>query len=363
MPKKLPLLCAAALALAAPAAAGCPILETDVRAVSPHGSFVLALTPQQLKNAGYDYDDLIRVEAGGVARVIPYGRSASGVLPGRPLLLESQGTLELAVNSGSFATDGGLPALRKTTPVRLSLAEKGGSAEQRRKLRLRATDERGDYESDAVFANFREVRGGRLGRRALYRSSIPSSVERPRAPYADALTRQAGVRTVLNLANSPERLQKNMESPVCRSPYYRSLWRGGGVIARALPAAFGLRPFRDGLAEELRFMARRSGPYLVHCAEGKDRAGFVCFLLGSLMGASPDELKDDYGQSFVNYYHLKRGEPRYDLHVNAGAAFFERALGRKAEEPPRAAAERYLRGIGLTAAEIGTLKRRLAAQY
>ena len=287
----------------------------------------------------------------------------------KKLLSLCAAALALAVNEGSFAADRGLTALKddarklrdsplESLRVMPTVSEKEDYAEPHE--RLRATDVRGDYDSDAVFANFREVRGGRLKRRSLYRSSIPSSTERPRAPYADRLAREAGIRTVLNLANSPERLKKNMESPACRSPYYRMLWRGGGVIARAMPAAPEHAAFRAGLAEELRFMTKRPAPYLIHCAEGKDRAGFVSFLLAALLDASLDELKNDYGQSFVNYYHLKRGEPRYVMHVDDGIESFCRTVAWAPQEPLRRAAERYLRGIGLTAVEIETLKRRLA---
>ena len=137
----------------------------------------------------------------------------------KKLLLLCATALTLAVNEGPFAADRGLAALKdggrnphdrplESLRVMPTVSEKEGYAEPHE--RLRATDVRGDYDSDAVFANFREVRGGRLRRGSLYRSSIPSSTERPRAPYADQLAREAGIRTVLNLANSPERLKKNI---------------------------------------------------------------------------------------------------------------------------------------------------------
>jgi len=284
-------------------------------------------------------------------------------------LLLCAAALTLLVGEGSLAAKHGIDALkdddrnrhgRPPELLQIVPAVSGKESDAEAHERLRATNVRSDYGSDAVFANFREVRGGRLRRGFLYRSSIPSSTERPRAPYADSLAQEAGIRTVLNLANSPERLKKNMESPACRSPYYRMLWRGGGVIARALPAAPEHAAFHSGLAEELRFMMKRPAPYLIHCAEGKDRAGFVSFLLAALLDASLDELKDDYGQSFVNYYHLKRGEPRYVTHVDDGIESFCRAVAWTRKEPLRRAAERYLCGIGLNAAETETLKRRLA---
>jgi protein tyrosine/serine phosphatase len=232
-------------------------------------------------------------------------------------------------------------------------------------MRLYADDVRANYGSDEIFANFREVRAGSIGRGTLYRSSIPCSLTRARAPYADALARQAGIKTVLNLANAPERLAKVMNSKECPSPYYRSLYRSGTVIARRLPAMLSKPEFRSGLAEELRFLGAHDGPYLVHCAEGKDRTGFVCFLLGALMGASPKELERDYGITYLNYYHLRLGEPRYTFYVGEGLSAFYYVLGGSAADGEKlpALAEKYLLGIGLTEDEIAAVKKKLSQSW
>ncbi|MBP5211373.1 MAG: tyrosine-protein phosphatase, partial [Pyramidobacter sp.] len=247
--------------------------------------------------------------------------------------------------------------------VNVALEKKGAYAATRN-MRLVATDRREDYASDEVFANFRVVRGGNLGANALYRSSIPSSVVRSRAPYADRLAAEAGVKTFLNLANPPATLKQNMQSPKCQSPYYRSVWKAGGVITQALPAVFDRISFKAGLAAQLRFLITRPGPYLVHCAEGKDRAGFAAFLLAALMDATRQELERDYGESYVNYYHLTVGERRYMYNVSAGIRYFCRCLGAAEDEQRLApAAEQYLRGIGLSDAEIAELKVRLGKTW
>lgn len=229
-------------------------------------------------------------------------------------------------------------------------------------MRLYATDVRADYSSDEIFANFRAVRAGRIGRGVLYRSSIPCSLTRARAPYADALMKQAGIRTVLNLAVDAEKLAEVMDSPECPAPYYRSLYRQGTVIARRLPAVLSKPEFRKGLAEELRFLTAHDGPYLVHCAEGKDRTGFVCFLLGALMGASPGELEQDYGITYLNYYHLQPCEPRYVFYVGEGLTAFYSVLDGSAAEGAAlpGLAEKYLLGIGLSGDEIAAVKEKLS---
>lgn len=54
------------------------------------------------------------------------------------------------------------------------------------------------------------------------------------------------------------------------------------------------------------------GPYLIHCTEGKDRAGFVSALLEALVGSSVEEIKDDYMCSFTNYYGVEYGSEQYE---------------------------------------------------
>ncbi len=356
-------------------------LESGVSSITTAGALVLSLSSRDLREAGFELGDIVKVSVGDVTEDIPYCKSYGEVLIGKPLIYQSGGTVYLSCSYGQYAGERGLAdfngsvwQLRDGKPldslrVTLEMAQKGGYLDMRAGLRLYATDSRKDYDSDVIFANFREVKGGRLGSGALYRSSIPSSSTRPRAPFADALMREAGIKTVLNLANSPERLKKNMASPECKNFYYRSLYESGAVIARSLPAVVGDKAFRDGLAEELRFAIAHDGPYLVHCAEGKDRTGFVCFLLGALMDATPEELERDYGESFLNYYHLSRDEERYSIFVNDGLAYFYRSIGgsevfaETESENFSALARGWLSGIGLTDDEISVLEEGLALDY
>ncbi len=351
--------------------------ESGVSSITTGGALVLSLSSRDMREAGFELGDIVKVSVGDVTEDVPYCKSYGEVLIGRPLMYQSGGTVYLSCSYGHYALERGLAEWNGTSwqlrdgkdlsslRVTLEMAQKGGYLDTRISLKLNdATNTRSDYGSDEIFANFREVRGGRLGFGTLYRSSIPSSSTRPRAPYADALAREAGIKTVLNLANSPERLKKNMDAPECKNFYYRSLYESGSVIARSLPVTVNESAFRKGLADELRFAIAHDGPYLVHCAEGKDRTGFVCFLLAALMDASPKELERDYGESFINYYHVSRDDPRYWLHVNDGLAYFYRSIGGRgafAESGNLSAlAREWLRGIGLTDDEISILEESLA---
>ena len=73
---------------------------------------------------------------------------------------------------------------------------------------LKRTNNREDYSTDEVFANFRSVAVGRMGTGTYYRSSSPVNDELGRAFYADSLAKAAGIKTVINLADSQAELEQ-----------------------------------------------------------------------------------------------------------------------------------------------------------
>ena len=89
-------------------------------------------------------------------------------------------------------------------------------------------------------------------------------------------------------------------------------------MAIDLTGNFYSEDFAASVAQGLAFLAQNEAPYCIHCTEGKDRAGFVAMLLEALMGATLDEIIDDYMRSFYNYYGIdKEHEPqRYQAVLN-----------------------------------------------
>ena len=129
----------------------------------------------------------------------------------------------------------------------------------------------------------------------------------------DAAIKEAGIKTIVNLADSQE---EAMAYPGFAESYYSSqnaLYLGLGVDFQA-------DDFQAGLADGLRHIAKNEGPYLVHCTEGKDRAGFVSALLSCLMGAGYEEVIADYMVTYDNYYGVKPGTDKYvainDKYIN-----------------------------------------------
>src|SRR5690554_4112411 len=116
----------------------------------------------------------------------------------------------LAINMGNFADTYGV---QEGDAVALTLAEKGTYLGEWLIRQLQRTNERADYPSDEVFANFREVTTGQMGKGIYYRSSSSVNNELGRAAYADALMKAAGIKTVINLADGPEELASYFAQP------------------------------------------------------------------------------------------------------------------------------------------------------
>ena len=134
------------------------------------------------------------------------------------------------------------------------------------------------------------------------------------------------------------------------------------VIALNLGVDFSAEDFRAGLAEGLRFIASGEAPFLVHCNEGKDRAGFVCAVLECLMGASAEEVVADYMVTFRNYYKVEPGTEQYAIIARSNickslAAAF--GVADIAEADLKAEAEAYLLEIGVSAEEIEQIRANL----
>lgn len=121
---------------------------------------------------------------------------------------------------------------------------------------LKYSDNRAEYSDDVTFANFRAITAGTIGDGKLYRSASPINNEHRRASYANNLIAQAGVATVLNLADSEEDIAEYCEAEDFDSEYYRSLYESGNVIALDLNVNFYSDEFNTTLIEGLRFLAQ-----------------------------------------------------------------------------------------------------------
>ena len=360
-------------------------LESSVSDIQKYGNLVLSITKSDMDSIGAEYGDVFTISFGDQALQAPYCTSYSDVDLGNLVLRNDGDMMILAINMGDFASTYGI-ATKVTNPdktyewvfeegkkleditLSLVLSGKGEYRDQYLIHQLSRTNDRNDYSSDAVFANFREIKGGNLGSGALYRSSSPVNNEIGRAMYADKLAEENKINTVMNLADSSDAVEGYFKEEGFASPYYKSLYEKGQVIALNMGVSFKTREFQAALVEGLTFLSLNEGPYLVHCNEGKDRAGFTSALLSALMGLSYEEIAADYMTSYENYYHVEKGTEQYEAvkrsNIDSMLSFIAGVEADNLSSVDLSAkAEEFLLAIGMEKANIDTLKSKLSKDY
>lgn len=275
-----------------------PLLKGIITSYSDYGAAILDITEADMTKAGFMLGDNIGITVDDKPEIvmpyfngyyIPNGEYVCVANPNYP------GIFFTANNIGLPQELRGLEG--HTVTVRMK--EKGGSLEVQEAMSMTYTNNRSDYPnlSDAEYANARAAKGGKIVDGVLHRSSSPFSSGSNRAYEVAAYLESNQVVTVLNLADTEEKMQ-GYEMP----PYSRTLWDGGDVILCPVKTDPTSDDYNTKLIAALKELPSRPGPYLVHCMEGKDRTGYVCALLEGLCGATYDEMVSDYLITYYNYY-------------------------------------------------------------
>ncbi len=359
----------------APADSSCPVITTEVDYINKYGNVVLSISDEALKSQGYEALDMINVSIAGKELVMPIVTAFADVEIHDYVCCiqynsdKARNEVLLSVSMSSMADDCGLA--RKTaveedpgyrwdylvpTPIEvtISMKEKQGYAATYKLLHLTRTNDRKDYPNltDEQYANFRNIKTTGMGSLILYRSSSPVNPELNRNREADEALNNAGIRTVLNLADNDSTM-RGYEG------YASSYYSQRNVIALNLDLTFVSDSFKANLAQGINFLVAHDGPYLVHCTEGKDRAGFVSALFECLMGATLDEVYADYMVTYYNYYGVEPGTEQYSKILHG---YLEKILkfAFEVEDLMQAdlvkEAEEYLKSTGLSEETIEALK-------
>lgn len=349
--------------------------QAAIADIAKYGNLILDITGADLMNQGYEYGDLLEVKVAGQTWEFPLCSNYSDVDTGMTVLraASEEEAVVLAINMGDFATTAGIalkakideePGYRwdylipQPVQVEMTLKQEDGYREQWLIHQLVRTNERADYPhlSDEAFANFRLVDTTGMGENKLYRSSSPINPEIGRSTYADEAARAAGIATVINLADASNAYESRENSyyPTCQ------------VVYLNLGLDFTSEDFRAGLAHGMRFIIDGKAPYLLHCNEGKDRAGFVSALLECLMGATIDEVVEDYMETYINYYGVQPGSEKYEAVENSNIIkTLQEAFGVNDVYQADLAAEAkdfLVEALGLAEDEVNALKEKLAAE-
>jgi protein tyrosine/serine phosphatase len=213
--------------------------------------------------------------------------------------------------------------------------------------------------SDAQAVNFREIRMGSIAPGKLYRSSHPIK-DNKQEKTISLLATESRIMTVLNLSDTTAVITKK----AFYAPWYNNLLKTGRVIALDMDFMHNSDNFRKKLKKGLRFIINTEGPWLIHCHAGVDRTGFVSMVLEAFMGATVDEIINDYLQSFNSifdshiYGAVNMTDSQVAMHILSAMSGSE-SVG---DHNLQAIAVNYVRNvIGLSADEVGVLRNKLTS--
>ena len=274
-----------------------PILEGKIISYNEFGGAMVDLTSEDMTNAGFTLGDVLNITIVGREYSVPYYDGYYSAT-GDYLFVAYPSYPSICFTANNIGLPEELRGLEGETFV-VKMKEKGGKIDVQQALSMKYTNIREKYPSDESFANARSVEAGNIASDRLYRTSSPFSNEINRANYVSAYLEQHNVKTVLNLADTEDKiLSYDMPS------YSRTLWESGNVILCPLKADPTADDFNNRLIAALTELPSHPAPYVVHCIEGKDRTGYVCALLEGLCGATYEEIKADYLKTYENYYFI-----------------------------------------------------------
>lgn len=359
-------------------------IKTSVSRIDKYGNLVLNLSASDAMTNGFEVGDIADIELNGSSYDMPVVSNFSDVDAGEllcRLVIKPEEDLDcvcLAINMGDLAEWASLATYEETDedpgylwtlndsipdpiPVTLIMKEKGGYDDQLQLHKLVRSDNREDYPNldDAAFANFREITTTGMGRHALYRSSSPVNPEINRNHEADAASEKAGIKSFINMADSEE-VMHTYEG--FDDTYYSKQ----NIICLNMVVDFQSEEFEQCLAEGLTYITQQEGPFLIHCTEGKDRAGFAAAILEALMGADFDEIVQDYMITYYNFYGIEPGSEIYEkiaktnIEKNQETAL---ELNTLVGTDLKQAATDYLKRIGLSDETIVKLREKLGSDY
>ncbi len=300
-----------------PAEQQVPEISGIIVEVNGYGQPIPDFTPAQMAEAGFDYADLINVTIGEeiVLKNLPYVSSFNEVAILGPSYVDYNARGDdygFAMLNGDFQYFIGGEVGDRVT---MTLSKKDGYLETYELMKSVYPVERRAGETAEQYANFRMVTTSGVAPGVLYRSGNPLNCEKNPGRYsvADSLAGTVGIRTEIDLADSPEKVEKYIASEGYGASYCPALYAAGNVMACGMNANGFCEDFKTRLGEAVKFMIEHEPPYLIHCNEGKDRCGFVTMVFEALCGASVEELRRDYMVTMLNYYQIPDGGESYML--------------------------------------------------
>ena len=294
--------------------------DIDIIHEPEFGGVYIKVTIGEFNNKGFSYGDSVNVEFSNNYKVedLPY-YNGYYVDAGGKLLVGYPGYdyIKLAINYGDDYWN--IAGLKEGDKATVSLNEKGKYKDIQDTMNIQYKDDRSKYTTDEEFANYRMISVGNIKNNIIYRGASPCDNTHKRAHYVDTLIEKDNINFIVDLADTKEKIEGYIAKDDFNSPYFLSLYRRNTVLLAATvekidPLAMNMNyksdEFRGKVATGFKDMLNFTGPYYIHCQEGKDRTGFVCIVIEALCGATYQELVDDYMYTYKNYYGItKESDP------------------------------------------------------
>lgn len=346
-------------------------ITADAESIDKFGNLVLDMPASEMESRGIEIGDMVEVTVNGMTFDMPVIANFNDVDSGYCFCRfainpdSNEDSVSIGIYEGNFAEKAELDTEEGSIPdpvlVGITLEEKGGYNDQLKLHTLVRSEKREDYPNldDAEYANFREITTTGMGKHALYRSSSPVNPEINRNLEADAASEDAGIKAFMNMADSEEGMQ-------AYKGFDETYYSRQEIICLDMLADYYSEDFKKSLAEGITFLTEHEGPFLVHCNEGKDRAGFASAVLEAFMGASADEIVSDYMVTYYNYYGVEPGTDMYTMLADANIRkTLPSAFDMETLEDPNLSekAEAYLKSIGLTDEKLQILREKLGKDY
>ena len=242
-------------------------IKTTIYEIAKFGNLILYMYGSDLFDKGFEHGDIVEIAIGDKTWDVPLCTSYSDVDNGEVVLRATSATdgVVLAINMGDFATTAGIATktaidedpgyrwdylIESKVEITITMKEEGGYREEWLIRQLVRTNERTDYAtlSDEAFANFREINTTGIGKGVLYRSSSPINPALGRNTYADKAAENAGIMTIVNLADSSNTYEGTEES------YYSTCQ----VVYVNLGMDFLSEATLNGIAEGMRYIINTS---------------------------------------------------------------------------------------------------------
>ncbi|MBR6426961.1 MAG: hypothetical protein IKS28_03955, partial [Clostridia bacterium] len=188
------------------------------------GNVYIDLTIEEFNALGFAFGDSVDIafDNGKTLRDVPY-YSGYYVPVGELLACGYPGYPHVVIARNYGAPTWEEFEMTESSKVTVTLSEKGRYINTQELFALEYSDDRADFDSDVMFANFREVKGGNLAPGMFYRSASPCDNQHGRAAYANALAEEHGIKFVLNLSDNETKYRSYTEKEDFASGYYDSL--------------------------------------------------------------------------------------------------------------------------------------------